>query len=158
MNAHEAYLKSSIDSLYVPYSEEDIIEFEYNINTINTEDSDATSIIMSYEDGVGARPMIYDSTHRLYQYAPVPITIGSPYCDVHIYRMKAYEAALSDSDILSNFIADSRDSDTMISRYDRTRFTTKITNLHLKALLLLAQIFVSLKLKHRISQMTKRIS
>ena len=121
MNAHEAYLKSSIDSLYVPYSEEDIIEFEYNINTINTEDSDATSIIMSYEDGVGARPMIYDSTHRLYQYAPVPITIGSPYCDVHIYRMKAYEAALSDSDILSNFIADSRDSDTMISRYDRNQ-------------------------------------
>lgn len=121
MNVHEAYLKSSIDSLYIPYSEEDIIEFEYNINTINTEDADATAIIMSYEDGVGLRPMIYDSTHRLYQYSPVPITIGSEYCDVHIYRMKAYEAALSDSDILSNFIADSRDSDAMISRYNRNQ-------------------------------------
>ena len=121
MNVHDAYLKSSIDSLYLPYSEEDIIELEFNINTIDRDDVDATAIIMSYEDGVGARPMIYDSTHRLYQYAPVPITIGSPYCDVHIYRMKAYEVALSDSEILSNFIADARDSDTMIARYNRNQ-------------------------------------
>ena len=121
MNTHEAYLKSSIDSLYIPYSEEDIIEFEFNINTLDKDNSDATAIIMSYEDGVGLRPMIYDSTHRLYQYSPVPITIGSADCDVHIYRMKAYSSALTDSNILSNFIADARDSDEMISRYNRNQ-------------------------------------
>ena len=121
MNVHEAYLKSSIDSLYIPYSEEDIIEFEFNINTIDAENADATALIMSYEDGVGLRPMIYDVTHRLYQYAPVPITIGSEGCDVHIYRMKAYTSSLTDSNILSNFIADARDSDEMISRYNRNQ-------------------------------------
>ena len=121
MNTHEAYLKSSIDNLYIPYSEEDIIEFEFNINTLDKDNSDATAIIMSYEDGVGLRPMIYDSTHRLYQYSPVPITIGSADCDVHIYRMKAYSSALTDSNILSNFIADARDSDEMISRYNRNQ-------------------------------------
>ena len=121
MNTHEAYLKSSIDNLYIPYSEEDIIEFEFNINTLDKDHSDATAIIMSYEDGVGLRPMIYDSTHRLYQYSPVPITIGSADCDVHIYRMKAYSSALTDSNILSNFIADARDSDEMISRYNRNQ-------------------------------------
>lgn len=129
MDVHAAYLKSSIDSLYVPYSEEDIIELEFNINTLNAEDPNATSIIMSYEDGVAARPMIYDSTHRLYQYAPVPITIGSPDCDVRIYRMKAYEATLSDQEILSNFIADSRDSDTMIARYNRNQIYDENNNL-----------------------------
>ena len=87
MNVHEAYLKSSIKSLYIPYSEEDVIEFEFNINSLNKDNPDATAIIMSYEDGVGLRPMIYDSTHRLYQYEPVPITIGSTDCDVHISRM-----------------------------------------------------------------------
>lgn len=121
MNVHEAYLKSSIKSLYIPYSEEDVIEFEFNINSLNKDNPDATAIIMSYEDGVGLRPMIYDSTHRLYQYEPVPITIGSTDCDVHIYRMKAYTSALTDSNILSNFIADARDSDEMIARYNRNQ-------------------------------------
>ena len=121
MNVHEAYLKSSIKSLYIPYSEEDVIEFEFNINSIDKDNPDATAVIMSYEDGVGLRPMIYDSTHRLYQYEPVPITIGSTDCDVHIYRMKAYTSALTDSNILSNFIADARDSDEMIARYNRNQ-------------------------------------
>lgn len=121
MNVHEAYLKSSIKSLYIPYSEEDVIEFEFNINSIDKDNADATAVIMSYEDGVGLRPMIYDSTHRLYQYEPVPITIGSTDCDVHIYRMKAYTSALTDSNILSNFIADARDSDEMIARYNRNQ-------------------------------------
>lgn len=121
MNTHEAYLKSSIKSLYIPYSEEDVIEFEFNINALDKENPDATAVIMSYEDGVGLRPMIYDSTHRLHQYEPVPITIGSSDCDVHIYRMKAYTTALTDSNILSNFIADARDSDEMIARYNRNQ-------------------------------------
>ena len=121
MNTHEAYLKSSIKSLYIPYSEEDVIEFEVNINSLDKDNPDATAVIMSYEDGVGLRPMIYDSTHRLHQYEPVPITIGSGDCDVHIYRMKAYTTALTDSNILSNFIADARDSDEMIARYNRNQ-------------------------------------
>ena len=76
---------------------------------------------MTYEDGVGGRPLIYDNAHRLHQYSPVPITIGSPDCDVLIYRIKAYSASLTDSDILANFIADARDSDEMIARYNRNQ-------------------------------------
>lgn len=121
MNVHEANIYSSTDNLYFPYSEEDIIEYEFNINALDTKTDGATSIVMTYEDGVGSRPMIYNDVHRLYQYSPVPITIGSDNCDVHIYRMKAYSASLTDTDILSNFIADARDSDDMIARYERNQ-------------------------------------
>lgn len=121
MNVHEANIYSSTSSLYFPYSEEDIIEYEFNINALDTKTEGATSIVMTYEDGVGGRPMIYNDVHRLYQYAPVPITIGSDDCDVHVYRMKAYSASLTDTDILSNFIADARDSDDMIARYERNQ-------------------------------------
>lgn len=131
MNTHEAYVYTSSDSLMTPYSEEDVIEFEYNINPIDTNDLNATSFIMSYEDGVAARPIIYqnDSSYLLHQLTPVPITIGSDDCDVHIYRMKAYTSALSDTDILANFIADARDSDTMIARYERNQIYDENQNL-----------------------------
>lgn len=121
MNVHEVNFYTSVGELDYPYSEEDIIEFEYNINILDLEDSNATSFVMTYEDGVATRALIYDATHRIYQYQSKPITIGSDDCDVHIYRMKAYSAALTDTDILKNFIADARDSETMINRYERNQ-------------------------------------
>ena len=126
MDAHAAYLMTSAtgeDPLYMPYSENDVIEFEVNVDPLDQENEDAESVILSYEDGVGYRPLIYDAAHRLYQYAAdaVPITIGSDDCDVHVYRMKAYTSALSDRDILTNFIADARDAETMLKRYERNQ-------------------------------------
>lgn len=116
MNVHEAYIKSSANSLYVPYSEEDIIEWEFNIN----KDTDIP-IVMSYEDGTPCRPMSYTSDYSFTQESPVPITIGSPDCDVLIYRMKAYNTSLTSSAILSNFIADARTATEMVDRYTRNQ-------------------------------------
>lgn len=116
MNVHEAYIKSSAKSLYIPYSEEDIIEWEFNIN----KDTDIP-IVMSYEDGTPCRPMTYTSDYSFTQETPVPITIGSPDCDVLIYRMKAYNTSLTSKAILSNFIADARTATEMIDRYKRNQ-------------------------------------
>ena len=116
MNVHEAYIKSSAKSLYVPYSEGDIIEWEFNI----AKDTDIP-IVMSYEDGTPCRPMSYTSDYSFTQESPVPITIGSADCDVMIYRMKSYNTSLSSSAILSNFIADARTATEMIDRYKRNQ-------------------------------------
>lgn len=116
MNVHEAYIKSSAKSLYIPYSEEDVIEWEFNIN----KDTDIP-IVMSYEDGTPCRPMSYTGDYSFTQDSPVPITIGSTDCDVLIYRMKAYNTSLTGSAILSNFIADARTATEMIARYTRNQ-------------------------------------
>lgn len=123
MNAHEAILNTANKSLSIPYSEEDIIEFEYNINPIDTKDELASSYIMTYEDGVGARPLLYDNNDRLYQNSTEKsiIEIGSDDCDVYIYRMKAYTQSLSDRDILNNFYADAPSAEEMINRYERNQ-------------------------------------
>ena len=75
MKVHEANIYTSTDDLYFHIPKEDIIEYEYNINSIDTKSTTATSIIMTYEDGVGGRPIIYDNSHRLHQYTPAPISI-----------------------------------------------------------------------------------
>lgn len=116
MNVHEAYIKSSAKSLYVPYSEEDIIEWEFNIS----KDSDIP-IVMSYEDGTPCRPMSYTSDYSFTQETPVAITIGSTDCDVLIYRMKAYNVSLTSKAILSNFITDARTATDMVNRYKRNQ-------------------------------------
>lgn len=116
MKVQDANVYSSNGSLYSPYCEEDIIEFEFNINTI-----DNIPLVMTYEDGVGCRPMIYNSDSSFWQTTPQPITIGSENCDVHIYRMKAYSRSLSDSEILSNFILDARNAEEMVDRYNRNQ-------------------------------------
>lgn len=138
MGVHEGWLKTNTASntdiegdentdavaatntyLYMPYSEEDIIEMDINIDPLDRGDATAKAFVMAYEDGVPSKAFVYDSSDRFYQYTPQPITIGSEYCDVRIYRLKIYSSSLTTEDVMKNFIADSRDSDTMLARYDR---------------------------------------
>ena len=116
MKIESANIYSSNGSLNSPYCEEDIIEFEFNIYKMAE-----MPIVLTYEDGVPYRPMTYTSDSSFWQSNPTPIVIGSDYCDVHIYRMKAYSTSLSDRDILNNFIADARNAEEMIKRHTRNQ-------------------------------------
>ena len=117
MFVHEAFIYGSADKLNLKYSENDIIEFEFNI----TKNTEAVTEICGYEDGVSTRHLIYDDSFNFTQSTPKVITLGSDKCDLHIYRLKIYNTSLTDRGILSNFIADARNAEEMIRRYNRNQ-------------------------------------
>jgi len=117
MFAHEAFIYGSADKLNLKYSEEDIIEFEFNI----TKNTESVTEICGYEDGVATRHLVYDDSFSFTQSTPKVITLGSDKCDLHIYRLKVYNTSLTDRGILNNFIADARNATEMIARYDRNQ-------------------------------------
>ena len=119
MGVHSANIYGQNGELELAYSEEDIIEFEFNISN----QSETVPMIMGYEDGVSSRPKVYDATYNFKQSEETAkeIVIGSPDCDVHIYRFKAYKTSLTASEILMNFIADARTATEMMSRYNRNQ-------------------------------------
>lgn len=119
MKAHEATIYAKTESLPLPYAEEEIIEFEFNI----TSSSESPAMVMGYEDGVSTRPLVYDATHDFQQHKDnrKMISLGSDDCDLYIYRFKVYNTSLSDRDILNNFIADARSAEEMIERYNRNQ-------------------------------------
>ena len=125
LNVHNGWLRTdSADAanvksyLYFPYSEEDRIELDININP-----ETATNAVycMSYEDGCPSRAYPYKVTEGLYQIAgnESNIIIGSDDCDVYIYRFKIYNTSLDTEEVLRNFIADGKDTTTCIERYNR---------------------------------------
>ena len=104
--------------LYMPYSEEDKIELDININKYNA-DVD-TNFIMSYEDGVPSKAYAYEygaAGDGLYH--DNTIRIGSNDCDIYIYHLRIYNKALTTADILQNFIADGNGISEKVERYNR---------------------------------------
>ena len=138
LSAHEGWLKTDTASdravgegdnqvaatntyLYFPYSEEDRIELDININK---ESGTNGAFAMSYEDGVPSKAYAYTHTQKLYHDANNPngesiITIGSDDCDVYIYKLRIYNNELTQAQVLRNFIADGKTIEESIDRYQR---------------------------------------
>ena len=125
MNVHEAYINSNEKQIYSPYCEEDIVEFDFNIFPgVDTGTSlqpvgDIIPMTMTYEDGTPFQPSIHTLSTSYEHLEEKPIIIGSPDCDIHIYRMKVYNRYLTDKEVLSNFIADARNGAEMVDRHAR---------------------------------------
>lgn len=118
IQAQKVTLTSEQNSISLPTCEDDFMEFEFNI----LPDSQYKEMVL-WLDGIPCRVELYDASDNFTQASPVSITIGSPDCDVQVYRMKSYMMNLTDDEILDNFIADAKNAEEMIERYTRNDIT-----------------------------------
>lgn len=118
IQAQKVTLTSEQNSIDLPTCEDDFMEFEFNI----LPDSQYKEMVL-WLDGIPCRVELYDASDNFTQASPVGITIGSPDCDVLVYRMKSYMMNLTDDEILDNFIADAKNAEEMIERYTRNDIT-----------------------------------
>ena len=114
IQAQKITLTSAQNQISLPTCEDDFMEFEFNI----LPDSQHNEMVL-WLDGIPCKVELYDSSDNFTQSSPVGITIGSADCDVWIYRMKSYMMNLTDDEILDNFIADAKNAEEMIERYNR---------------------------------------
>ena len=118
IQAQKITLTSAQNAMELPTCEDDFMEFEFNI----LPDSQYREMVL-WLDGIPCKVDLYDGSDNFTQASPVGITIGSDDCDVLVYRMKSYSMNLSDDEILDNFIADAKNADEMIERYNRNNIT-----------------------------------
>ncbi len=114
IQAQKALVKSEQTTMEVPYCEDSMIEMDVNI-----EPDSKDRVMMVWLEGVPSKVEIYAANDNFTQSTSEPLTIGSNDCDVHIYRIKAYENDLTQLEIHGNWIADAPSAEENLERYTR---------------------------------------
>ena len=122
--ANSMTFASNSESLEVDYKEDTrvridlVIEgqpitYTYDDNGITKTSDEARMIV--YVDGVYQQMLLLSSSSNFAQGIPQPITIGSEYCDVDIYCVRAYRTALDMKGITDNYAYDTPKVDDKIA-------------------------------------------
>ena len=124
VQAQGAILQSEQTKVTLPLCEDKYTELEFNI-TPTTHHRE----MLAWVQGVPSAVEIYAENDSFIQPETVPIVIGSPDCDVRIYRMREYSAYLTDEEMFSNWIADSPSGEEMLARWQRNQITDDYGNI-----------------------------
>ena len=124
VQAQAAVLQSEQTTVTLPLCEDKYTELEFNVTSSNHHRE-----MLAWVQGIPSAVKIYAANDSFIQPEPVPIVIGSPDCDVRIYRMREYNAYLTDAEMFSNWIADSPSGEEMLSRWQRNQITDDYGNL-----------------------------
>lgn len=117
VKSQKAILSSSVKAMSVPFVDEEKIEFEVNI----TNQDNYREILMLLDANYSKGDIYNESTETFVQSSPQPIHFGSEDCDIYIYRFKAYDKSLTDTQIINNHILEKQNTDDMIKEYQKNQ-------------------------------------
>ena len=117
-----ASIRSQQSLLSTQYKEDEHIRIAFVVEP-NT--ADKNRIIWMYINGVASGAMQYPADDTFEQKSPAYITIGSSEAIVDIYNIRIYNSALSNKQIVNNWIADTADAADRASRFNHNSILTE---------------------------------
>lgn len=104
LGTQEGFFKSKQVISSGRYKEDDLVTVSFVIEKASA--TNPYPLIYMYINGIMSAIVNYDKTSDSFASSVKTMIINSDYCDVDIYKIRVYQAALSSSDIVHNYIAD----------------------------------------------------
>ena len=128
-----ASIRSQQSFLSTQYKEDEHIRIAFVVEP-NT--ADKNRIIWMYINGVASGAMQYPSDDTFKQESPNYITIGSSEAIVDIYNIRIYNSALTNKQVVNNWIADTADAADKAYRFNHNSILTEQDQLTPESLLI----------------------
>lgn len=124
ITADRATLYSALSSIEGYFHDESRLRVSFVI-----ESRSEYRLMSLYLNGVLTSAKQYVATDNFQQTNPVDISIGSPYCAIDVYNIRSYSTALTQEEILNNYICDIADVIERNIIYDRNDLYDSSRNL-----------------------------
>lgn len=124
MTADTAKLNSQQTEIFCNYVEEERVRVSFVI-----ESRSEYRLMQVYLNGILSGVKQYPANDNFQQTTPVNITIGSEYCGVDIYNIRSYSNALTFSEVINNYIADTADIGEKLALYEENNLYDEYGNL-----------------------------
>ena len=112
LTSQKAEIFSEQSSVFTQYKEDEHVRISFV-----AEKRAENRLLYIYINGIVSGVVQYAEDDDFSQPSPVNISIGSNDCGIDIYRIRIYDNNLTRHQILSNWIADTQDLNTLLERY-----------------------------------------
>ncbi len=110
--ADRAWLKSEQSKITCYYKDEQRVRVSFVI-----EPKTDYRLLSIYLNGILSGAVQYPSNDNFQQGTPASISLGSEYCSLDFYKIRSYDAALTEDQIRDNYIADTLDISEKLALY-----------------------------------------
>lgn len=122
--ADTAVIKSEQTSVECRYKDEEKVRIACVVESRNE-----YRMMSIYLNGVLSGAKQYPANDNFQQNTPVSIKLGSKYCAIDVYTIRAYDTALSEMDVTNNYIADIVDISEKVEVYNNNDIYDDYNNL-----------------------------
>ena len=124
ITAQKALMKSEQSEISTQYKEDEHVRVAFV-----TQKRSENRLLFIYINGIMSGVVQYPDTDDFSQRTPAGISVGSNDCTIDLYCIRVYNNDLTRHQVLSNWIADTQNAETMLERYNHNNVYDEYGNI-----------------------------